>query len=73
MIGGQAKEFPYLADLKGAKFPPGDYRRESFRSGRRKSVIKRVVAFQVVGKASGAAGGNGREWPKPAAGPRRGG
>jgi hypothetical protein len=26
MAGGQAKEFPYLADMKGAKFSPGDYK-----------------------------------------------
>ncbi|HUE01202.1 MAG TPA: hypothetical protein VMR62_16630 [Bryobacteraceae bacterium] len=53
MYGGQAKEFPYLVDLKGAKFPPGDYRGViSIHQG--KSVIKRVVAFQVTGKASAA-------------------
>jgi len=51
MYGAQAKEFPYLADLKGAKFPPGDYHGIiSIRQG--KSVIKRAVAFKVVGKAS---------------------
>jgi hypothetical protein len=51
MSGGQAKEFPYLADLKGAKFPPGDYQGViSIRQA--KSVIKRVVAFKVVGNAS---------------------
>lgn len=50
MLGGQAKEFPYLADMKGAKFAPGDYRAViSVRQG--KSILKRVVAFQVVGKA----------------------
>ncbi|MGD0364800.1 MAG: hypothetical protein ABSC93_28315 [Bryobacteraceae bacterium] len=50
MLGGQAKEFPYLADMKGAKFSPGDYRAIiSIRQG--KGVIKRAVAFQVVGKA----------------------
>ena len=50
-LGGQAKEFPYLVNLKGAKFPPGDYKgvitiRQS------KGVIKRAVAFTVVGKPS---------------------
>jgi len=50
-VGGQAKEFPYLVNMKGAKFPPGDYQgvitiRQS------KNVIKRVVAFKVVGNAS---------------------
>jgi hypothetical protein len=50
MYGGQAKEFPYLADLKGAKFPPGNYQAViSIRQGN--SVIKRVVPFLVVGNA----------------------
>jgi len=48
MLGGQAKEFPYLVNLKGAKFPPGDYQGiVSIRQGR--SVIRRVVAFKVIG------------------------
>jgi hypothetical protein len=48
--GAQAKEFPYLVDMKGAKFSPGDYRAViSIRQS--KSVIKRVVAFKVVGNA----------------------
>jgi hypothetical protein len=48
MAGGQAKEFPYLANVKGAKFPPGDYQGViSIRQA--KNVIKRVVAFRVVG------------------------
>lgn len=51
MAGGQAKEFPYLADVKGTKLSPGDYRGViSIRQG--KSVIKRVVAFRVTGNAS---------------------
>jgi hypothetical protein len=51
MYGGHAKEFPYLADMKGAKFSPGDYHAViSVRQS--KSVIKRVVAFKVVGNAS---------------------
>jgi len=50
MVGGQSKEFPYLADLKGAKFSPGDYQAViSIRQGNR--VITRTVAFRVVGKA----------------------
>ena len=48
IIGGQAKEFPYLVDLKGAKFPAGDYQGViSVRQGN--NVIKRVVAFKVLG------------------------
>ncbi len=49
--GGQAKEFPYLVNMKGAKFSPGDYHAViSVRQG--KSVLKRVVAFKVVGDGS---------------------
>jgi hypothetical protein len=68
ILGGEAKEFPYLADMKGAKFSPGDYKAViSIRQS--KSVIKRVVAFKVVGNASTqtveiAVG------PKTSAGPR---
>ncbi len=48
IYGGQAKEFPYLVNMKGAKFPAGDYQGIiSIRQG--KSVIRRVVAFKVVG------------------------
>jgi hypothetical protein len=48
MVGGQAREFPYLVNLKGAKFPAGDYQGIiSIRQG--KSVIRRVVAFKVIG------------------------
>ena len=51
MVGGQAKEFPYLADLKGAKFPAGDYQGViSIRQG--KNVIKRIVSFKVTGNSS---------------------
>ena len=51
ITGGQAKEFPYLVNLKGAKFSAGDYQgiitiRQS------KSVIKRMVTFKVVGNGS---------------------
>jgi hypothetical protein len=53
MVGGQAKEFPYLVNLKGAKFTAGDYQGViSIRQG--KNVIKRVVAFKVVGNGSAA-------------------
>jgi hypothetical protein len=53
IAGGEAKEFPYLVNLKSAEFPPGDYQGViSIRQS--KNVIKRVVAFKVVGNASGA-------------------
>ena len=48
ITGGQAKEFPYLVNLKGAKFPSGDYQ-GVITIRQAKSVIKRVVAFKVVG------------------------
>jgi hypothetical protein len=48
ILGAQAKEFPYLVNMKGAKFPAGDYQGIiSIRQG--KDVIRRVVAFKVVG------------------------
>ncbi len=51
MWGGQAHEFPYLVNMKGAKFPAGDYQGViSIRQG--KSVIKRVVAFKVIGNGT---------------------
>jgi hypothetical protein len=50
VLGGQAKEFPYLVNMKGAKFPAGDYQGIiSIRQG--KNVIRRVVAFKVIGSA----------------------
>jgi hypothetical protein len=50
ITGAEAKEFPYLANLKGAKLPPGDYQGViSIRQA--KSVIKRLVPFKVVGNA----------------------
>jgi hypothetical protein len=53
IVGGQAKEFPYLVNLKGAKFPAGDYQGIiSIRQS--KSVIRRVVAFKVVGDGAAA-------------------
>jgi hypothetical protein len=48
VLGGQAREFPYLVNLKGAKFPAGDYQGIiSIHQG--SSVIRRVVAFKVIG------------------------
>ena len=48
VLGGQAREFPYLVNLKGAKFPAGDYQGIiSIHQG--KNVIRRVVAFKVIG------------------------
>lgn len=50
IVGGEAKEFRHLVDIKGTKFPPGDY--EGVISIRQaKNVIKRVVRFKVVGTA----------------------
>ena len=49
ILGGQAREFPYLVNLKGAKFPAGDYQGIiSIHQG--KNVIRRVVAFKVIGE-----------------------
>ena len=49
IVGGQAKEFPYLVNMKGAKFPAGDYQGIiSIRQG--KNVIRRLIAFKVVGE-----------------------
>jgi hypothetical protein len=51
MSGGQAKEFPYLVNMKGAKFSPGDYKGViSIRQA--KTVIKRTVAFRVTGNGA---------------------
>ena len=51
IVGGEAKEFPYLIDLKGAKFAAGNYQGViSIRQG--KNVITRVVPFRVVGDES---------------------
>jgi hypothetical protein len=53
MVGGQAKEFPYLVNLKGAKFPAGDYQGIiSIQQG--KNVIRRVVPFKVIGNGAPA-------------------
>jgi hypothetical protein len=53
MVGGQAKEFPYLVNMKGAKFPAGDYQGIiSIHQGGH--VIKRVIAFKVIGNGAAA-------------------
>jgi hypothetical protein len=53
IVGGQAKEFPYLVNLKGAKFPAGDYQAIiSIRQGDR--VIRRMVPFKVTGNTATA-------------------
>jgi hypothetical protein len=53
IVGGQAKEFPYLVNLKGAKFPAGDYQGIiSIQQGDR--VIRRLVPFKVTGTAAAA-------------------
>ncbi len=50
IVGGQAREFPYLVNMKGAKFPAGDYQGIiSIRQG--KNVVRRVVPFKVVGNS----------------------
>ncbi len=48
IVGGKTHEFPYLANIKGARLGPGNYEAVvSIRQGR--SVITRNVAFRVVG------------------------
>ncbi|HTQ57798.1 MAG TPA: hypothetical protein VMI94_25200 [Bryobacteraceae bacterium] len=50
IAGGQAKEFPYVADIKGAKFSPGNYEAViSIRQG--KQIIRRTSTFRVEGNA----------------------
>ena len=67
VTGGQAKEFPYLVNLKGAKFSPGDYQGViSIRQS--KGIIKRVVPFKVIGNGSGQPA-EMASVPKNAAGP----
>jgi hypothetical protein len=57
-MAAQAKEFPYLVNMKGAKLTAGDYQGViSIHQG--KDVIKRVVAFKVVGNGSGPAAATG--------------
>jgi hypothetical protein len=68
VTGGQAKEFPYLINLKGAKFSPGDYVGViSIRQA--KGIIKRVVPFKVIGNGS-AQMVETASVPKNAAGPQ---
>jgi hypothetical protein len=67
ILGGQAKEFPYLVNLKGAKFPAGDYQGIiSIQQGNR--VIRRLVPFKVTGNRATAPVelANGPKVPAPA-------
>ena len=58
IIGGQAHEFPYLANMKGAKLGPGEFEaRISVRQSRQ--VLTRSVAFRVIGAGPSSAGGRG--------------
>ncbi len=51
ILGGRAREFPYLANMKGARLSPGNYDAiVSIRQGR--SVITRGVAFRVAGNGN---------------------
>ena len=51
IVGGKAHEFPYLANIKGARLGPGNYEAVvTIRQGR--SVITRNVSFRVTGEAS---------------------
>ncbi|MGA2274012.1 MAG: hypothetical protein ABSH00_10690 [Bryobacteraceae bacterium] len=53
LSGGLAREFPYLADIKGAKLSAGNYQAiVTIRQG--KSVITRNVPFRVLGEAPAA-------------------
>ncbi len=65
IVGSTVKEFPYLADVKGAKFTAGNYEAVVYiRQG--KKLIKRSVAFRVEGKAPmlvASAGGGGVRVP----------
>jgi len=55
---GAAKEFPYLVNMKGARLTAGDYQGViSIHQG--KDVIKRIVAFKVVGGGSAQAAATG--------------
>jgi hypothetical protein len=55
---GASKEFPYLVNMKGAKLTAGDYQGViSIHQG--KDVIKRIVAFKVVGSGSAQAAAAG--------------
>ena len=70
IVGAQAKEFPYLVNLKGAKFPAGDYQAIiSVQQGKR--VIRRLVPFKVTGNSAAAPAGNAATAPvETANGPR---
>ena len=54
IYGAQAHQFPYLADLKGAKLSAGNYEAiVTIRQG--KAVITRNVSFRVVGERGAVA------------------
>ena len=54
IYGAQAREFPYLADIKGTKLAAGNYGAiVTIRQG--KSVITRSVPFRVLGDSPAAA------------------
>ncbi|HUB79375.1 MAG TPA: hypothetical protein VMB03_11285 [Bryobacteraceae bacterium] len=58
--GAQAKELPYLVNMKGARLPAGDYQAViSIHQGEK--TIKRLVAFKVIG--SGMAPGSAATGP----------
>lgn len=58
ITGGQAHEFPYLANMKGAKLGAGEFEaRITVRQSRQ--VLTRSVLFRVVGTGSSSAGGLG--------------
>jgi len=51
IIGGRVREFPYLADLSGAKFPAGNYNAiVTIKQG--KYIITRTVPFRVEGDSA---------------------
>jgi hypothetical protein len=53
MMGSRAQQFPYLANVKGAKLPAGEYEAVvTIRQAR--SVITRNVSFRVLGEPSPA-------------------
>ncbi len=59
ITGSQAQEFPYLANMKGAKLGPGTYEaRITIRQSR--SALSRSVPFRVIGTAPARASNPGR-------------
>ncbi len=66
IVGGQAREFPYLVNMKGARFPAGNYQGIiPIRQG--KSVVRRLIAFKVVGNGSTPAPAKGASGPAASA------